>query len=141
MFQRRSIFTPNLENLMKSMKAAAVACLLAVGLLSAGAAEARAETYGVVTITNPTSGPINYTIQWGSERAVHYYLAAGESRMHYHALDAYNRAPAPRITFDNGVGNVMRYNLEFYAANRVNYYSGKKYDFARSGPYLDLYAK
>jgi hypothetical protein len=56
-------------------------------------------------------------------------------------LDAAGCAPTPAVRFDNGVGNVKHYSLGFFAANRVNYYSGKKYKFAWSGPYVNLYAR
>jgi hypothetical protein len=126
---------------MRTVKTLLAACGLYFGLLGAAAAEARAEDYGVVTIINPTGSTIYYQFQWGDEGWVRYSLPPGYHRCHSHDLDASNRAPRPSLRFDNGVGNVKNYRLDFYAANRVNYYSGKKYAFAWSGPYLDLYSR
>jgi hypothetical protein len=135
----RYLFHPE-EKAMKTMKTLLITCGLALGLLSAAGAEARAENYGVVTISNPTSVTINYQFQWGDGGWVDYSLPPNSYRCHYHGLDAANRAPTPSVRFDNGVGNVKQYRLDFYAANWVNYYSGKKYHFAWSWPYLDLYS-
>jgi hypothetical protein len=126
---------------MMTVKYLLAACGLCVGLLGAAAAEARAEDYGVVTINNPTRSTISYQFRWGDGEWVDYSLSPGYCRYHYHDLDEYNRAPTPQIRFDNGVGNVRTYRLGFYAANRVNCYSGKWYNFAWSWPYLDLYAR
>jgi hypothetical protein len=129
------------ENPMKRVKALLIAFGLGLGLLSAAGAKAHAEDYGVVTMINPTRGTIYYQFQWGNGGWVRYRLAPNSYRNHYHDLDAWNRAPTPYVRFDNGVGNVKNYRLDFFAANRVNYYSGKKYDFAWRGPYVDLYSK
>ena len=72
---------------------------------------------------------------------VEYRLPPHTYRCHNYYLDANNQAPPPSIRFDNGVGNVRTYSLGFYAANQVNFYSGKRYNFQWSWPYLDLYSR
>jgi hypothetical protein len=127
---------------MKTVKALLIACGLAAGLLGAAGVQARAEDYGMVTMNNPTYSTVYYQFRWGSDGAWgRYSLAPGQYRCHYYSLDENGRAPAPYARFDNGVGNVKNYHLQFYGANRVNYYSGKKYNFAWSGPYVDLYSR
>jgi hypothetical protein len=126
--------------MMKGKKTLLV-CGLALGFLCLTGAKAQAEDYAALTINNPTSSTVYYQLRWGDGEWVSYSLAPHYYRCHSHYLDENNRAPAPYIQFDNGVGNVKNYHLRFYGANRVNYYSGKLYNFAWSGPYLDLYSR
>lgn len=126
---------------MSTAKTFLTACAVALSMLGAAGAEARAQNSGVITLTNPTNSPIHYQFRWGNGVWVGYTIDPHRFTVHSHPLNAQGLAPAPAIRFHDGVAGIMRCNLQFFAARRPNFFTGKEYEFEWTGPFLDLTAK
>jgi hypothetical protein len=78
----------------------------------------QAAVTGVVTIYNPTNGPIMYSLRWGSGAVQNFVLPAGWYNRHSHGALAESQVPLPQIAYyrrfqgDPVVGEYDFYNLE-----------------------------
>jgi hypothetical protein len=133
--------------LVRTLRPALAAVVLAVAGLAASAAPAKAASFAMITIDNPTDSTVSYQFKWGNGDWEDFSLAPGHYRNHWYPLDEDGRAPTPQIRFDDGHGNVVAYRLEFYASETRGYDQGKIYYFRWvyaplvDGYYLDLFAK
>jgi len=125
---------------LKTLKTVVVACALAA-VVNVAAADALAQPFAVVTVSNTTNGTVYYQFQWGNEGWYRYSLLSNNHRVHYHNLDANSNVPVPYITFNNGAGGDRNYNLLWFGSWAANYSTGRLYEFAWTGRTLDLYAK
>lgn len=131
-----------LNNIVRTPRFLVAAALTLAVALTASAAPARADSYALITIANPTDDTIHYQVKWGSDGDWKSFdVDPGKYVNHAYPLDDDDRAPKPYIRFGNGDESVVKYSLKFYSSSKWGYDRGKVYYFRRYGSVLDLLAK
>jgi hypothetical protein len=119
---------------------------LAVLASLAAPASASAQTFGMITISNPTRMTVNYQVKWGDGDWDNSSVRPGHYLNHWYPLDANGQAPTPSIRFNYILNDpdvtYRSYRLGLYASRSRGYFQGKIYVFQVSGCgcYLDLKA-
>lgn len=125
------------------MRSLILAVVLVLGL--GAAAFAGQPRYAVIEITNTTSGPLKYQVEWAGEKQI-FEVAGGESRWHAVEVESSEELELPVITTDVDPSAELKlasFELEVEMAKKPDFGVGAQYTFGfnADGSELEIAAK